>query len=87
MPIQFDSGSDITQPHTIKSNAIQLAAPGAVSYAIKDAAEHLGKMFGRDLGRKHTIEFSNMYYTAKDEPKISGSDNPSIVIPEITTQF
>jgi hypothetical protein len=34
-----------------------MALPMAKSYAIKDACDHFGKLFGRDLNRKETMGF------------------------------
>lgn len=63
MAVQTDSGKDASDLGAIKSNAIMLALPAAKSYAIKDAAEHIGKVFGRDLNRKDTMAFSPSYAT------------------------
>jgi hypothetical protein len=61
MPVQTDAGKSASDLAAIKTAAIQMALPGAVSYAIKDAAEHLGTLFGRDLNRKDTINFTGAY--------------------------
>lgn len=45
----------------IKSSAVQMALPSAISYAIKDATEHLGKLFGRDVNRLANMEFTGAY--------------------------
>lgn len=45
----------------MQTNAIQLALPSAESYAIKDACEHIGALFGRDLNRKEFMEYSDIY--------------------------
>lgn len=50
----------------IKSEAVMMALPMAVSYAIKDACDHIGKLFGRDLNRKDQEEFEGKY--SKPEP-------------------
>jgi hypothetical protein len=42
----------------VKEDAEKAAFQIAKSAAIKDATDHLGKLFGRDLNRKHTIEFA-----------------------------
>lgn len=39
------------------------ALPTAESYAIKDAAEKLGKLFGKDLNRKDELAFEAKYAT------------------------
>ena len=58
MPIQIkkDSGGAIDFQN-MNSNAIQLGAPAAESYAIKDAAEKFGKIFGNDVNRKDSVNY------------------------------
>lgn len=58
MPIQIkkDSGGAIDFQN-MNSNAIQLGAPAAESYAIKDAAEKFGKIFGKDVNRKDSVKY------------------------------
>ena len=34
---------------------------------IKDAAEHLGKLFGRDLNRKDAVAYNNLYATPETD--------------------
>lgn len=67
--IQVDKGKNASDLGAIKANAIMLALPSAKSFAIKDAAEHIGKVFGRDLNRKDTMAFNPSYAT--DEPDYS----------------
>lgn len=66
--VQTEKGSAASDLLAIKSDAVMKALPSAKSYAIKDAAEHLGKLFGRDLNRKDVIEFSPKYFTKWDIP-------------------
>lgn len=61
MGIQTDAGAKPGDFSSIKQSAVQMALPAAVSYAIKDAAEHLGILFGRDLNRKDTMAFQGAY--------------------------
>lgn len=63
MAIQTDKGENASNLSAVKSNAIMLALPAAKSYAIKDAAENIGKVFGRDLNRKDTMAFTPSYST------------------------
>jgi len=65
--VQVDKGSDASNLNAIKQDAVMKALPAAKSYAIKDASEHLGTLFGRDLNRKDTIAFS----TTIEKPKLS----------------
>lgn len=66
--VQKDAGSELSAS-TIKASAVMMALPSAKSYAIKDACEHLGKLFGRDINRRDTIEFSGAYSAKPTPPK------------------
>ncbi len=65
MPIQVDKGSPAMDFNKTKSDAVMKALPGAESYAVKDAAETLGKIFGADLNRKDVVDFSPAYDNRK----------------------
>lgn len=67
--IQVDKGESASNLAAIKGNAIMLGLPAAKSFAIKDAAEHIGKVFGRDMNRKDEIAFSPSYATTETERK------------------
>lgn len=56
-PLQIDQGSGAIEFNKMKSHAVQMAAPAAKSYAIKDAAETLGKIFGKDINRNEVISY------------------------------
>jgi hypothetical protein len=58
--IQVDKGETPANLGAIKSDAIMKALPAAESYAIKDAAEKLGQLFGSNLNRKDTIAFESI---------------------------
>lgn len=60
MPLQTDEGKGATDFNFIKTAAVQMALPGAESYAIKDAAEKIGRLFGKDLNRKDTMAYENL---------------------------
>lgn len=64
--IQVEKGKNASDLGAIKSNAIMLGLPAAKSFAIKDAAEHIGKVFGRDLNRKDTMAFNPSYATGEE---------------------
>ena len=59
-PLQTDSGAGAVEFDKIKSNAVQIALPAAKSYAVKDAAEMLGKIFGKDLNRATDISYDSL---------------------------
>lgn len=65
MPIQVEKDSKASNMADIKAAAIQLAAPASVSYALKDAADNLGKLFGRDITRKDTVAWDPSF---KEDP-------------------
>lgn len=59
-PLQTDKGAGAVDWNAIKSSAVQIGAPAAETYAVKDAAEKIGKLFGKDLNRKEVISYDNM---------------------------
>lgn len=59
--IQTDKGASASDLTAIKQSAVAMALPSSKSYAIKDAAENIGKIFGRDLSRKDTVGFTASY--------------------------
>ena len=61
VPLRTDKGFSAADLSHIKNDAVATGAPAAKSFAIKDAAEHLGKLFGRDLNRKDAVAYTNLY--------------------------
>ena len=59
-PLQTDKDAGATDWTHIKSSAVMIGLPAAESYAIKDAAEKLGKLFGKDLNRKDTLGYDSL---------------------------
>jgi hypothetical protein len=59
-PIQTKSGAAATDFGQVNTSAVQMAAPAAETYAFKDAAEKLGKLFGKDLNRKDEMNYAPM---------------------------
>lgn len=72
--VQVNQGASAADLSAIKDAAVQMALPSAKSYAIKDAAEHLGSIFGRDLNRRDTIMFAGAY--SPTEPQTSQTFQP-----------
>lgn len=73
--VQVNSGaspSDITQ---IKDAGVMMALPSAKSYAIKDAAQNLGRLFGRDLNRRNVSPFQGAYTSAAPAPEQPTTSN------------
>jgi len=62
-PINTKKGASATDFTQIIHSSVQTAAPAAETYAIKDAAEKLGKLFGKDVNRAVNID----YVTALDK--------------------
>lgn len=63
--IQTDQGKAAMDFMFTKSGAVQKALPAAKSYAVKDAVEVLGKIFGGSLNRADDIAFSPAYDNRK----------------------
>ena len=61
VPLKTDKGYSAADLSHIKSDAVATGAPAAKSFAIKDAAEHLGKLFGRDINRKDVVAYTNLF--------------------------
>jgi len=73
--VQTDAGMSASDLGAIKFDAVQKAAPAAKSYAIKDAAEHIGKLFGRDLNKWDTVAFAGSGYDQQQEPEKTTNNN------------
>ncbi|HTH58266.1 MAG TPA: hypothetical protein VL728_19605 [Cyclobacteriaceae bacterium] len=75
-PLQTDKGAGAIEFDKLKSSAVQMAAPAAESYAVKDAAEKIGKLFGKDLNRRDIISYDSLgdrYSTLKsNKEKLNG---------------
>jgi len=59
--VQTDKGASASDLNAIKQDAVMKALPAAESYALKNAAEKLGILFGSGL-QKNVQDFSPMYY-------------------------
>jgi len=71
-PLQTESGAGAIDWNQIKSAAVQIATPAAESYAFKDACEKIGKLFGKDLNRKDTMNYdglTNVFTQRKEDLK------------------
>lgn len=66
-PLKTDKGASAADLSKIKNDAVMTGAPAAKSFAIKDAAEELGKLFGRDINRKDVIAYSNIYEDTRSD--------------------
>lgn len=64
---QKDTGNLKLDMSNINRGAVTMALPIAKSVAIKDAADHLGKLFGSDLNRKDTLAYTTDKGLNKDE--------------------
>lgn len=62
MPIQIskEAGSAIAFDK-MNSSAIQIGSPASESFAIKDACEKFGRIFGKDLNRKDNVNYDRLY--------------------------
>jgi len=59
-PIQTDSGPGVMDWSFAKSAGVQMALPSAKAYAIKDASECFGKLFGKDANRQTQIDYTHL---------------------------
>lgn len=68
-PLQTKEGAGAIDWNQIQTGAVQMALPMAVSYAIKDAAGNIGRLFGKDLNRKDVMDYIGLAknYVNEDE--------------------
>lgn len=59
-PIHTNKGKGAMDWNEVQADSVMKAVPAAKSYAIKDAAELLGKIFGKDLNRKDTLVYDSL---------------------------
>ena len=89
-PIQMDKGATQGDLSAIKSNAIQIGAPAAESYALKNAAEKFGDIFGGNIydvdGTAYAPVFGEDVRTAEnatiDDIKALYDDKRSLLTPD-----
>jgi hypothetical protein len=75
VPIKTKKDHDASDMAAILNDAIQTGLPAAESFAIKDAADKIGDIFGANLNRKDTLGFTSMYTT---DPKVEEEINQTI---------
>jgi len=68
-PLQTDKGKSPTDFTAIKNDSVQKALPSAESYAIKDACQKIGKIFGKDIARKSSNNYDGMMPESVSEYK------------------
>jgi len=68
-PIQTKSGAAATDGGQVLADAVMKAAPAAESYAVKDAAEKIGKIFGKDLNRADRVLYDDLANIPEKEKK------------------
>lgn len=61
VPAKTKQGAKASDMTEILSESVMTGLPAAKSFAIKDAADHIGKIFGRDVNRKNQLEFIGSY--------------------------
>lgn len=90
-PIKTDKGENASNMAAIKNDAIMTGLPAAKSFAIKDAAEHIGRAFGRDINRKDTLAFkasaSQDGETTGPDGEVMASDKQNLYISQMLGQL
>lgn len=74
-PIQTDKGAGAMDWNATKNDAVMKAAPAAESYAVKDAAEKIGKLFGKDMNRADQILYSDLARVSVKKDKLEELNN------------
>jgi len=77
-PIQTQKGAGAMEWDKTLNDAVMKAAPAAESYAVKDAAEKIGKLFGKDLNRADKIMYDTLIgQVTKDDKHKDLFDEPN----------
>jgi len=58
--IQTNAGAGAMDWNAAKDAGVMMALPSAKSYAVKDACEQWGRIFGRDLNRNNTVSYQGL---------------------------
>lgn len=69
--VQTTKGAKASDLTEIVSDAVMKALPASKSYAIKDAVELIGNVFGRNLNRRDALPFESIYQ--EDGEKVIGA--------------
>lgn len=66
-PIQTEKEAGAMEWDKVRTDSVMKCAPAAESYAVKDAAEKIGKIFGKDLNRKDEIGYDSIVQTFEEK--------------------
>lgn len=66
-PARTKKGAGAADMNQIQSDAVQTGLPAAKSFAIKDACDHIGRIFGRDVNRKGSYGYTGKYTNAANQ--------------------
>jgi hypothetical protein len=96
-PMQTDAGATATDAHALKADAAMKAGGSSVSYALKNACECWGSIFGSNLQNADAIQFTGAYQElANNLQKAAAEGNEqagaalssmSLDLPIIQTEF
>jgi hypothetical protein len=75
-----NSGASVTDISQKKKNALQKDYPKAKSEALKNAAKSLGKIFGRDIGRKSESVHQDKAFVSGAKLKLIAQQNKTLNI-------
>lgn len=76
-PIQTKSGAAATDWNMVLTDAVMKAAPAAETYAVKDAAEKIGKIFGKDMNRADKIAYNDLATIPEEKHGKIFNDEPN----------
>lgn len=68
---QLNKGAKATDFNELKNESVMLAVPIAESRAFSDAADKFGKIFGKDLNRKHGMNYDKVADKFRDKDELT----------------
>ena len=69
-PVNTNKGAEATDFAQIKHDSVQKAAPAAKAYAVKNAAQTIGRIFGRNVNRQEDVFIQNMALTMNPKDQV-----------------
>lgn len=96
-PMQTDAGASATELGALKNDAVMKAGGSSVSYALKNACECWGDIFGGNAQNAEAIQFEGTYQTLANNLKVAVANGNEVAaaahsaltldLPEIKTDF
>lgn len=81
--VQTNKDAAASELSAIKSDGVMKALPASASYALSNAAEKLGDLFGANLNKSETVPYQGNWNPESEDTQTSepATTQPSVVVP------